>query len=618
MSDSTEPMDVPITERDFHSCGWQVVLAAATQGGYPSMSQAFSATARQAAEDGHGAREKVFRLLADTCSMMLSPRSINEPFKPYMVIEGKRSAIPDDLTEIDVQLFAQIVESVDDPWLRARLADLVWLKGSKRDARFALIAIDAYRKIPLDPDTWVRGGQVCWPRAIQLARMVGRGAGDRLAEIEAAVRMAFDTASQDDGFLALWLADLMESHDLGQSARAVVAEKLERLAIQFDAVGDLHGAGEFFDASSRWFRLEGDVSRAAATTAAKAEACVKQAEGRLTSQSPSYMAAVHFFEDAIQIYRTIPRSERGALNVDERIDELRKRLGEAGEKSLSEMQVVSSPGIDISELVEAARKAVSGKNAVEALRAFCSLHRGVDVKKSRASAVERVRAHPLTSLFSASVLSTDGRVIARRPGISSVAGAFGEDDPTIRAEMIRDYGLLIGIVVQGDILPALETLWLEHRLRENDFVALANQSPLIPKDRVRLFGKALFGGYDRDFITALHLLVPQVEHLVRYHLKQVGAKTTSLDREGIENEVGLSGLMDLPETEKVFGPDLSFEIRALFCDPFGPNLRNQLAHGLLGDEACQSVYSIYAWWFALKLTFNAFWNATEKPEPSTD
>jgi hypothetical protein len=215
-------------------------------------------------------------------------------------------------------------------------------------------------------------------------------------------------------------------------------------------------------------------------------------------------------------------------------------------------------------------------------------------------------------------MSQDGRVIAKRPGLSLSAESSDGDEVTIRAEMIQNYGILIGIVVQGDIWPALEILWLEHRLHEADFVGLASQSPIVPKDRVRLFGKALFSGYDGDFVTALHLLVPQLEHLVRHHLKQSGAKTTMLDVNGIENEIGLSSLMDLPEVERIFGVNLSFEIRGLFCDPFGPNLRNELAHGLLDDEACQSIYAVYAWWFGLRLIFNMFWNATRKAMPVSD
>src|SRR5262249_59954822 len=128
----------------------------------------------------------------------------------------------------------------------------------------------------------------------------------------------------------------------------------------------------------------------------------------------------------------------------------------------------------------------------------------------------------------------------------------------------------------------------EHRIRENDFVAIAAGSPIVPKDRAPLFGKGLFAGYDKDFVTAIHVLVPQIEHMVRVHLKAAGVKTTNLDKDGIENENGLSALMDPPETTQIFGEDLSFELKALFCDSFGPNLRNQVAHGLLDDGAFHS------------------------------
>ena len=178
--------------------------------------------------------------------------------------------------------------------------------------------------------------------------------------------------------------------------------------------------------------------------------------------------------------------------------------------------------------------------------------------------------------------------------------------------MIQEHGIFVSIVVQSLIWPALHTLQLEHPLREIDFVRIAAQAPIIPKDRSRLFGKALFAGYDGDFISAIHMVIPQIEHMVRFHLKQSKIKTTTLDANGIENEVGLSALMELPEAEKIFGEDLSFEIKALFCDAFGPNLRNELAHGLLDDDACQSVYAVYAWWHALNLVFCSFWNARLK------
>lgn len=616
MTNQRYPADLEITHEHFSASGWQEALVSASREGYSSMWQAFSSAARTAIDEGRKEHGKVLWLLADACSMMLSPASLNEPFKPIAVFNDRRSVIPDDLSESDIEFFASIVADIDDIRLKARLADLVWLKKKPRDVSFALVAIDAYRSIPLDTETWVRDGRECWGRAISLARMLRAGAGDRVAQMEASIITAFNGAEAKDGFLGLWLADLLKSNGLGRDHKTVVAKKLEDLAKMFDGEGDLHRSREYFSAAAEWFRLIPDESKAAEMIKSVAEGWVKEAIARTSTSNPSHMVAASFYENAIQTYRTIPRSERAVYQVDERIAELRAHLSDAGEKSLGEMGVIQTPSVDISQLVENARKSVSGKSVIDVLKAFANLHRGAKFDEMRDSALERMRQHPLQSLFSATVLSHDGRVIAKRPAMGLGEEPSSDDDVAIRAEMIRDYGILVSIIVQGDIWPALEVLLLEHRLCAEDFIGLARQSPIVPKDRTELFGRALFAGYDRDFITALHLLIPQIEHMVRVHLKQAGAKTTNLDKDVIENESGLSTLMDLPEADAVFGKDLAFELRTLFCDSFGPNLRNELAHGLLDADACHSPFAIYAWWLGFRLVFNTWWNAARKDSAS--
>lgn len=614
MENQRYPADLIVSAQDFADCGWKEVLEQTSREGYSAMWQAFSAAARAAIEQGRIAQGKALWLLADACSMMLVPASQNEPFKPIAVFHDRRSVTPDDLTDSDIAFFSEIVDSTDDEWLKARLADLCWLKRKPKAVAHALAAIDAYRTIPLDSETWVRGGRECWERAISLVRMLKAGAADRLQQMETAILAAFDAAMCQDGFLGLWLADLLTTNGMARDRRADIAQRLETLAREFDGEGDLHRAREYFSAASDWHRRSGDESKAAEMTVAGAEGWVKEAIARTSSNAPSHMVAASFYENAIQTYRTVPRAERAAYRVDERIAELRTHLNDTGEKALGEMGTISTPGVDISQLVENARKAVSGKSPIDALKAFANLHRGARADELRSNALDRMRQFPLQSLFAATVMSRDGRVIAKRPAMSLGGEATDSDEIAIRAEMVRDYGILVSIVVQGDIWPALETMLLEHRLRESDFVELARQSPIVPKGRESLFGKALFQGYERDFICALHLLIPQIEHMVRSHLKQAGAKTTNLDKDGIENENGMSTLMDLPETESVFGPDLAFELRTLFCDAFGPNLRNELAHGLLDEDACHSPFAIYAWWLGLRLVFNTWWNAARKDD----
>jgi hypothetical protein len=55
-----------------------------------------------------------------------------------------------------------------------------------------------------------------------------------------------------------------------------------------------------------------------------------------------------------------------------------------------------------------------------------------------------------------------------------------------------------------------------------------------------------------------------------------------------------------------FGEHLTFTIRSLMCKPLGPNLRNQVAHGLAGADLCSSGYGVYAWWLILALVVEGF------------
>ncbi len=618
MSAERCPADLGITHQDFADCGWKEVLANTERDGYLSMCLAFYAAAKQATEEERQSHGKVLWLLGDACSMMLSPKSPNEPFKPAIVMRGQRSVIPEDLSESDITFLSEIVDNIDDPWLKARLADLVWLRRRPRDVGYALVAIDSYRSIPLDTETWVSDGHECWERAIGLARMLKAGSGNRLKEMEEAIVSAFDSATCQGGYLPLWLADLLLDNGFGRDKLLVIAQKLESLAYEFDDEGDLHRAREFFKASAKWFKAAGDNPKSIEMTVAVAESFVKEAKARIASEKPSHMAAAGFYEAAIQTYRTIPRSERPAHRVDERLKELLLRLNELGKIALGEMGVISTPEIDLSQCIEDARDSVHGKGTMEALEAFVDLQPYSKAKELRRQVIEKLRKYPLQAIIPGIMMGRDGRVIAKRPEMSLSGTPSEGDEINIRTEMIHDHGIMVGMAVQGRILPALEVLQSEHRLRESDLIYLASRSPIVPKGRDRLFGMALFAGYDYDFVTALHLLVPQIEHMVRFHLKSAGVKTTTLDSKGIETENGLSTLIGLSECKTIFGEDLTFEIQALFCDAFGPNLRNELAHGLLDDKDCKTVYVVYAWWLGLKLVFNTFWNAARKVNGSDE
>ncbi len=606
--------ELPLSQADFKDCDWRSPLAATERDGYSSIRDVFLASAHQAFGSEKKKAAKIFWLLSAACSMMLRPASVNEPFKPLFVIEGQRSILADDFLEAELTFFSEIINEVDDPWLRARLADVVWLTSEVRDFQVALIAIDAYCLVALDLESWIRGGEHCWARAISLTKLLKTGAGDRLSMIEDKVVTALKGAVNADGFLALWLAEMLAAGGLGRSHGSDIATKLQQVAAIFRDTGDSLRARGYFKGASDWYRIAKDDEKSADMFIELAESYASEALSKTSSDTPIHILATSLYEDAVQAYRQIPRALRTTRRVDERIAELRGFLKKSGEQATGEFSLIETSGINVNDAVHHARTAVTGKSLMEALRALVGLHSGANASSLRKQVLEGFNTYVMSRMFGSTLFSSDGRVVAKRPAFGT--GNEATDEQAILAHMIRDHGISMSIVVQGCVLPALDVLRCEHRVKERDFVDLAALSPIVPPDRQILIGKALFAGYDHDFLVALHLLVPQIEHLVRYHLQRAGAITAKLDADGIETEIGLSSLMDLPEANKVFGENLAFEFRALFSDAFGPNLRNQVAHGLLDDSECHSVYTVYAWWLTLRLVFISYWAAREKVDAS--
>ncbi len=588
---------------DFQNSRWKDVVEACDEKHYSSLWQAFSSAAKRASAEGDEAEAKVLTLFADACSMMLSPSSPNEPFRPIAVFGNRRTAIPDDFSPADIQFFAEVAELADEPLIRARLADLVWLLGKPRDHKFALMAIDAYRQLPLDAVTWSRDGEMCWERAARLSLLLGRAAGDRLKEIRERLFCALERSSADDGFFPLRLADVLSEAKLTRTQQEQIAAKLAEAAARFEERGRLYEAQSYFQKAADLYRRIDDEHRFAELTLKLAQTLEKEALEKQTTDEPSYGTVVRLLEQAIHACRRIPRKLRPALEADGYIEQLERQKQEAAARLVEEPGIAVSTPLDVSDLARVSRAAIGGKELPDALEALATFGTAGGFDNLRLQAAELIREFPLRHLFGESVVSEDGRVVAKRP--SALSGEEGNHgyQQALWVEMIRQYELTTSVVVCGEIVPALAVLLLEHRLREQDLIAIAAQSPLVPDGRERIVGKGLFAGFEKDFIVATHLLVPQMEHIIRSYLKRCGVVTTVMDEQGVEKERGLSALLELEETEGILGKDLLFELKALFTDPFGPNLRNEVAHGLVNQEAACSVFAVYAWWFVFRLVF---------------
>ena len=180
-----------------------------------------------------------------------------------------------------------------------------------------------------------------------------------------------------------------------------------------------------------------------------------------------------------------------------------------------------------------------------------------------------------------------------------------EDDNTrLHYIIAQTVTLRSELTAASTINPARLQIHAEHLLEKHDFLCLCSTSPFIPGDRVDLFSLAFARFFGGDFLSALHILVPQLENSLRYVLKQTGKESSYIRSNMIQEDMTLSSLLknERQSLEDIFGPAIVCVIENLFDFSGGPRIRNQLAHGLISDQECYSGCGIYACWFIFHLS----------------
>ena len=118
----------------------------------------------------------------------------------------------------------------------------------------------------------------------------------------------------------------------------------------------------------------------------------------------------------------------------------------------------------------------------------------------------------------------------------------------------------------------------------NIFESLVAQNPFVPEGHEGLYVKGLKAGLHGDFVTSVHLLIPQLENSIRTYMEASGKLVTRLTDELTQKEHDLNKLLYEDSVKEIFGEDIIFTLRVLLVEELGGNYRNRLAHGLIDEN----------------------------------
>lgn len=322
---------------------------------------------------------------------------------------------------------------------------------------------------------------------------------------------------------------------------------------------------------------------------------VMMAEGLLNkSDVGNIMQSVNFLKDVVKILKTITGTETERKEILSRIDELEK-------KAVSSMPVFSTKQ-DNSEVVEQLIKQLKILDKEEAICYFASfipLPEWSQVEKSVTRSADGLLG--FGGLFPIGILGKDGKSIAKSKPIKNAHGEI--DSSAFQDSMERRTAEFMGYFSQILIGNTLNYIRSKFEIEEKDIREIVENSVFVPEDRREAYVKGIMAGFSDDFLTALYILVPQVENSIRKIAVECGEPIYNLNEDGIEELKTMHAVLELEGVREHLDEDFLLAIKTVFCSKFGFNMRNDIAHGLISDKQFGSYHVLYTWWFVLKMCY---------------
>lgn len=571
--------DTSLSKENFASSSWKVVINECDRKECCQYGMPFWKKAEEAKSSGDVINQAVFTLLSAITYPQIKPDSINKPFACTKAIKL--------ITDEHLNALKDWASEISDAELQARVADVLWIK--KRDYRMAQLAIRSYLKSAQnleDPKHWTSCVDRI-ERAIRLARQINYNFDNVVAYIESVLSKY---NGEDPLFLSAKLMELLQDFKQGDPSKyAALAEKAATIA---EAKHDWHRARDYWEIKGRWHSLEKDDENERQAWLKLCETYVKEAEDAIKRNPPSYLVASAYLQKAIEAFRK-------KSGTQERSQEIHKILLEYQEQSMKEMASFSEE-IDISQMVKLAREKVKGKSFQQAIFSLALLGASSKVDELRNQVLELAKNFPLQSFFPMTITNEMGKVTARQPSMFS--NNSEESEAAIKSEMYKNAASCYqSLHANGYVEPARYQINLEHNVRVNDWLPIVFNSSFVPQNREYIYAQGLHAGLTGDFLVATHLLIPQLEHSIRYLLYQRGVITSGLNDQGVQDEHNLNTTLYLPEFKAIFGEDLTFDLQGLLVNRFGSNLRNRMAHGLIDYNGFFQSRHSYLWWLTLRL-----------------
>jgi hypothetical protein len=606
---------VLVTPGDFDTVDFEAPIRSLDtcdpQGFSGAYEQAFSAALKVQDEPA----QVVYRLLFHLCTIMLHPSDAANVWGPIGSGPNGRAAIPEDFRGGQTATFAAVAFRIVNPGLRARIADIAW-SNNRRDGASAAAAIEAYcetvdgllsgRWQPRYDRNPASAALPLVQRALQIANATTKRT-KRPARLLAVFDSIYQTTRNSPDIATFTsLADFGIAFGLRQPN--AVASELEAAARAVSHGTYPMAVKQAWDLAARLYNNSGNRD-------AQQRCLIEAVEQTLAMRDDvkgSAGAEASWVMDALQQLRHIDGMEDRERELEIELRQLQK----ASLKQMGSFEV----DLKIGDTPQKVTEHFSTLSLSDSLKQFAMLDHSRDPEKLRTGALESAKNSPLLAMMSMAHIDDEGRTASR----SSGAPFEGEPDETwFRRTIGQSERLHRNRAISALIDPARLTIHRRFGIAERHFNAIVGQSGFVPDEQKPILALGFVRFFQGDFMSATHLLIPQLEAALRHLLKRNGHDPAKRRDDATEEDLSLSGLFVRfkNELDKILTPALASEIDLLFNARPGPALRHELAHGQISAGACFHPDVYYANWLIYRLACLLIlpgWDAVVAPQLAAD
>ncbi len=541
--------------------------------------------------------EKVFRFMEALTSIHLDPSNKGDVWVARAAGPGWTTPVPSMFQGPQCVELEQVVATIQHPSLRARVADIIWTNDRRRGSA-ALLAAEAYRDCVaglvagrFEPmfDSEPQGVHEALPllnRMLQIinASMKKAKRPDWAQETLLSVYQA--ALGRGDFVVFVRAAELGLYYELLDASE--VAKDAEGVAVAAKADDFADAVREPWDLAARLYEKQKNTDAARRCRIAAFECTLAMRNQVLGSAS----AQAAWVMDALQELRHI-------AGLEEREQELEIELRRLQKESLSEMAAMPI-SFDVKPERERLADIFDKMSLPEALRYYAMVAEPRQLDELKTEALETAQVAPLSAMISVAHIDRDGRVAHKTPG-APTAGTPDEawfDNMIARSEGLRRYQ-----VVATAIDPIRIQIQDKFGIGEREIAAMLRCCSFVPESQAPLISLGFIRFFQGDLMSAVHLVIPQLEPCLRHILKLNGHDPAKRRDDATEEDLSLSGIYSRFSAElgTILGAALSDEIDRLFNRRPGPAIRHEMAHGQLSANACFHPDVYYAVWLMYRV-----------------